>query len=260
MFILGGIAFAGLLLYLVQDKLIFYPERLPENYSFRFDAAYEERFFNASDGTRIHALLFRRADSKGLVYYHHGNAGSLRDWGSVYPEFTDRGFDLLIYDFRGYGKSGGSRNEAVLLADALLIYDLAADEYADRPIIIYGRSLGTGIAGYVASQRRADALILESPYRDFRSLARYHMPWVPGFMVRYHLPLIHYIEAVDSPVYLIHGTGDDIVPYRASAQLKEAFPEKVRLFTVQGGGHNDLDMHPAYRYALDEIFGTTRSE
>lgn len=260
MFILGGIAFAGLLLYLAQDKLIFYPERLPENYSFQFDAAFEERFFDAPDGTRIHALHFRRPDSEGLVYYHHGNAGSLRDWGSVYPEFTERGFDLLIYDFRGYGKSGGSRNEAALLADALLIYDGAADEYADRPIILYGRSLGTGIAGYVASKRRADALILESPYRDFRSLARHHMPWVPGFMVRYRLPLIHYIEAVDSPVYLIHGTGDDIVPYRASSQLTEAFPDKARLFTVQGGGHNDLDMHQAYRDALDEIFRTTRSK
>lgn len=253
-FVLAGLGVAGLLLYVVQDRLIFYPEKLPAHFTFTFDAPFEERYFDAPDGARIHALHFRQPGARGLVLYHHGNAGSLRSWGMVHPAFTERGYDLLIYDYRGYGKSTGKRTEASLLADALLIYDGVAGEYTKGAINLYGRSLGTGIAAWVASCRPARRLVLESPYRDFPSLARHHLPWVPAFMVRYRLPLYRDLQAADCPVYLLHGTDDEIVPYTASLRLVEEFQERVRLFAIPGGHHNDLEMFPLYDSAMDEIF------
>jgi uncharacterized protein len=254
--VLAGLGAAGLLLYAVQDRLIFYPEKLPGHFTFTFDARFEERYFDAPDGARIHALHFRQPGARGLVLYHHGNAGSLRGWGMVHPAFTERGYDLLIYDYRGYGKSTGKRTEAGLLADALLIYDRMAGEYPKGAISLYGRSLGTSMASYVASRRNAHRLVLESPYRDFPSLARHHLPWVPAFLVRYRLPLMDYLKTVKCPVYLIHGTDDEIVPYSNSRLLSEYYPVQTRLFTIEGGHHNDLELYEAYERAMDRIFSS----
>ena len=131
--------------YLFQEQLIFHPEKLSDKYKFIFDTSFEEKSFKALDGSMLNALLFKVENSKGIVFYHHGNAGSLESWGQKAIDFTSRGYDVLMYDYRGYGKSTGNiKNEKMLYADATLIYKELLFDYKERDIIVYGTSLGSG--------------------------------------------------------------------------------------------------------------------
>ena len=119
------------------------------------------------DGGAIHALLLKTERPRGVVLYFHGNAGSLRTWGDIAPEFTSRGYDILIPDYRGFGKSTGQlRDEAMLLQDGMAAYAHLARHYPEGRIVVYGRSIGTGIAAYIARTERPGMLMLESPYFD----------------------------------------------------------------------------------------------
>ena len=96
------------LLFMFQEKLIFFPQKLDKNYQFDFEENFEERYINTSDGIALHGLLFKANNSKGLIFYLHGNAGSLSTWGDVAKTYTNLNYDVFLWDYRGYGKSGGN--------------------------------------------------------------------------------------------------------------------------------------------------------
>ncbi|MGV8078536.1 MAG: alpha/beta hydrolase [Syntrophales bacterium] len=240
-----------------QESLIFFPEPLPTEYRFTFPAPFREVHLSA-DGIELHALHFRASSPRGVILYFHGNAGSLRTWGEIAPAFTRRGFDLLIPDYRGFGKSGGRLDgEGVLLADALRMYDHLRKEYPDQDIVLYGRSIGTGPATWVASQRKPRMLILESPYTSLVDLGAHHYPFLPRTLIRtflkYPLPTDQWIRSVSCPVFLFHGTADDIIPFAMTDRLNAIVTGKHRMIAVPGGGHNDLEYHPVYQRELDRL-------
>lgn len=239
-----------------QEQMLFYPERLPENHVFEFAGDFRERTFDTEDGERLSALHFRVEEPRGVVLYFHGNAGSLASWGDVAGDFVPLGYDVVVVDYRGYGKSTGKiRHEATLFADAASIYDALVREYGEPQIVLYGRSLGTGVAAKLAADRDPRRLVLETPYYDLPSVGHDHYPLLfPHLFLRYRLPTAEHLERVRCPVDLIHGTRDKVVPYEHSERLQQRHPA-VALETIEGGGHNDLRDYPQYHAHLRRILG-----
>ncbi len=244
-----------LLVYLFQEKMAFYPERLPPDYKYEYDADFIEENFTPAKEVLINALLFQSKEKspRGLIYYLHGNAGSLRSWGGVAEDLLPYGYDVLIIDYRGYGKSRGRMSEQGLYADAQFIYEQMGQRYAEKKIVIYGRSIGSGVAARLAMDNRPGMLILEAPFYSMRDLARHHYPFLPAFILRYHLPVYKFLPETQCPVHIFHGTDDNVVPYESGLRLKELLKSKGSFTTVENGGHNDLSNYQVYKDRLSEI-------
>ncbi len=247
-----------LFIYFFQHVMVFHPIKLAPDYKFRFDGKYEERFFEVGDGVKLSALNFKVENPKGVVFYHHGNAGCLESWGYKAKDFNSLGYDLLVYDYRGFGKSTGKLpTEKQLVADANYIYKQLKKDYSESQIVLYGISLGSGIAAKLAQEHHPNKLILETPYYGFYEVAKFHFPYLPArLLLKYHFKTHKYLEKVDCPVYAIHGTNDLVVPYSHSQLLKEKFP-KIDLFTIEGGSHSDLNTYPEYQQKLGEILASS---
>ncbi|WP_237561726.1 alpha/beta hydrolase [Flagellimonas algicola] len=238
--------------YTFQEKLIFLPTQLPSDYAYSFDQPFEELFLEAPDGAQLNALHFKVNNPKGLVLYFHGNAGDLSRWGSIGSTFTNLGYEIVVMDYRGYGKSSGERSEAVLYADAQLFYDHVKGIYDESQIVLYGRSLGTGIASHLASNNTPKKLILETPYYSLVDVAKGRFPILPvGQMLRYRLPSFQYLKSVQAPIRIFHGTEDRVVPYESGKKLFESIPKSdKKMYTIPGGRHNDLEGFEIYKNGL----------
>ncbi len=254
LYILIGIIILILtLIYFFQEKLIFYPEKIPTDYQYQFVNDFIETNYKIDKKTTLNAILFRAESSKGLVFYLHGNAGNLISWGQIAPQFIDNHYDLLIIDYSGYGKSTGKLSEKSLFSDGQFIYDQIKKDYKEDNIVIYGRSIGTGIATHLASNNKPKQLILESPFYNMIDLAKSIYPWLPKFLIRYPLRTDRYIKNVECPIALFHGTNDEIINYKSSLKLEEFLKDTDRLFLIKGGHHNDLSSFESYHYHLGEI-------
>jgi len=261
---IGTICVCSLFIGCSQEGLIFYPEVLPPDYRFAFSQPFEEVNVPVEAAT-LNALLFKAKNKgtdfksvPGVVLYLHGNAGSLRSWGDVAGDFTSRGYDILIPDYRGFGKSTGNiANEKQLLDDGLAIYRMLAKTGPEERIIVYGRSIGTGVATFIARSGKPRMLILESPFLSLIDLASYHYPFLPrpiiSMFLRYPLRNDRRIGEVACPVYLFHGAKDDIIPFDHSVRLERLIRSPHRLIRIEGGGHNDLSDFGLFGRELDQI-------
>jgi pimeloyl-ACP methyl ester carboxylesterase len=154
-------------------------------------------------------------------------------------------------DYRGYGKSTGKLSEEILYKDAQLVYDKAKELLPDRRVIVYGRSIGTPIAAYVASKNDPNTLILETPFYNFKKLVKQTAPYVPLGLVKYEFPTADFADDVKCRIVIIHGTDDGIVPYESGQQLFMVLPEDQReMVKIEGGKHNDLFNFQEYNYAI----------
>ena len=241
------------LLYFVQEKIIFLPTQLAVDYEFRFENPFEEVFLDASDGARLHALHFTNDRPKGLILYFHGNAGDLSRWGEITQYFVEQGFDVLISDYRTYGKSTGVLNEANLHQDAELFYTYALQRYNEADIIVFGRSLGAAIATPLAAKHQPRQLLLETPFYNLHDVAKTRFPFLPTkALLKYIFESDKAIGKVKCPIAIFHGTDDSVVAYDSGKRLFEAI-EKVpkRFYTIDGGGHNDLIEFERYREGVE---------
>jgi len=250
------------LLYAFQEKLIFFPRKLKPDFEFRFANDFEEQFFQIDDKTTINALhFFPKENKKGTILYFHGNAGSLDGWGDVAQEFVALGYEVFIPDYRGYGKSTGPFSEQALYDDARFLYNFLLDLSAEgaeknnaRDIIIYGRSLGTGVAVDLASKVKAKQLILETPFGNFPELAHSQFKIFPvKSLLRYQFRNDLKIKKVTCPIHIFHGTKDQVVPYTESQQLIRILENESLLTTIPNGGHNNLGTFPLFWKKMKEI-------
>ncbi|MEQ8302091.1 MAG: alpha/beta hydrolase [Cyclobacteriaceae bacterium] len=246
---------AGIALYLIQDKIIFLGEPLPENYNYEFNIPVEELNIEMSDGALINTLRFRVDSSKGLIVYYHGNAGNLARWGFVAEDFVKLGYDVAIIDYRQYGKSTGLRTASNVLADAEEVYQYFADKVSEDSIIVYGRSIGTGMASHVAARNKPRMLILETPYYSLNSLAQSLMPFFPvKLALKYKLDNGKNLTKVQCPVYIFHGTDDEVVSFEQGRKLFEnADKSKTTFFSIEGGQHNNLSDFEMYHKYLESV-------
>lgn len=245
----------GLLVYLFQEKLMFHPKKLDQKYEYQFNSPFEEVFLKTKDGAMINALHFKEAGSKGVILYFHGNAGNLNRWGSIGEEFTERNYDVFIIDYRTYGKSTGERTEENLLDDAEMSYNYLLKYYSPDQITIYGRSLGTNFATFVASRNKAKQLILEAPFFSFVDMAQRRFPLLPTKqLLKFKMLTNQYIENVKCPITFFHGKEDQVVPYDSGRNLYDIAPEGHKeMVTIPDANHNNISSFQEYQAKLDQI-------
>ncbi len=251
----------AILLYGMQEKLIFLPTTLPQDYSYSFSRPHEEIFLKSADGAVLNGLHFKQHHPAGAIVYFHGNAGDLSRWGAIVTLLVDKGFDVIVMDYRTYGKSTGKLSETALFEDGQLFYDYAKNRYSEKDILLYGRSLGTAIATKLASQNKPKQLILESPFYSLEDIARKRFPFLPvKWLLRYKLKSNEYIRQAHCPVAIFHGTDDSVVPYDSGKRLFHSITAKQRvLITVNGAGHNNLAGFEKYLRGLDRVLGLDQS-
>lgn len=237
------------LLWFGQERLLFQPTPLPAAQPLATEPDVHERAVQV-DGAVLSVLELRLPDPKGVVFFLHGNAGNLQSW-FVNAEFYRRAnFDLVMLDYRGYGKSSGRiASEAQLHADVRAVWDTVAPRYSGRRVVVYGRSLGTALAATLAAELQPDLTMLVSPYRSMVALAQEHYPWVPAALLRYPLRTDERIAAVRSPVLLLHGERDTLIPPAHSEALRAIAP-RATLRIVPEAGHNDLQVFDSYLGAV----------
>lgn len=240
-------------LYFLQEKIMFFPSVLEQDYQYQFNHNFEELNLNTADGAKLNAIHFKVEKPKGVVLYFHGNAGDLSRWGTITEFFVDKQYDVLVMDYRTYGKSTGKLSEAVFYSDAQLFYNYLKDRYNEEDITIYGRSLGTGIATYLASKNKPKQLILETPYYSILDVAKDRFPIFPvEKLLKYKFPTHQFIEQVSCPFTIFHGTNDQVVPYASAKKLFEkSSKEKATFITIDGGAHSDLANFEAYHHQIE---------
>ncbi|MBO3100116.1 alpha/beta hydrolase [Gelidibacter pelagius] len=244
----------GASLYLLQEKILFLPTVLPQDYQYEFNHPFEEVFLKTEADAVINAIHFKIENPKGVILYFHGNAGDLSRWGTIAEVFVNMDYDVLIMDYRTYGKSTGKLSEAAFYKDAQHCYDYLKASYSDSKITLYGRSLGTGIATYLASKNKAKQLILETPYYSMVDVAKSRFPFLPvEKLLQYKFPTNEFITSVECPIVVFHGTDDGVVPFESGKKLFDIAPKLQATFVeIEGGGHNDLINFKVYRNGIEE--------
>ena len=243
-----------LLFYFYQEKVLFYPQKLPADYVFDYKDKFDEVYPLTTDNTKLHGLLFKADSARGLVFYLHGNAGSLRKWGRVAMPFLANNYDCFVLDYRGYGKSEGEiSSESQLLDDVNTVYKKLIKRYSQENVIVVGYSIGTGPAAYIASKNNPSLLILKAPYYNMNYMRELYYSWIPAFGMRYKLTTNKYLEKVNMPVIIFHGDNDQLIPYESALKLKEEFNENDTLITLLGQGHNGMSKNKDYIKSINWI-------
>ena len=243
-----------LILYFFQEKVIFFPDKLDKNYKFSFSQPFEEINIKTKDGKLLNGLLFIAERSKGLVFYLHGNAGSLDRWGDVAKRYTELHYSVFILDYPGYGKSeGGIKSKAQLFDAIQSAYDDMKNRFEEESIVVLGYSIGTGPAAHLASTNRPRLLILQAPYYSLTDMMRHTYPIIPTFLLRYKFQTSEYLKGCKMPVIIFHGDKDEVIYYGSSLKLKEEMKPSDTLITLRGQGHNSMTDNPDYIAALKTV-------
>jgi hypothetical protein len=244
-------------MYLLQDSLLF----LPQPYvgappAARAGRSVEPLAFQATDGARLRGWLIHPPAPAGrapLVVYYGGNAEEV-SWQAAEPWPAE--WSVALVNYRGYGASEGRPSERDLCADALIVVDALArrpDVDADR-IVLVGRSLGAGVAAYVAAHRPVAGVVLVSPYDSMTAVGRRHYPWLPvGLLLKHPFDAQALAPAIRAPLLAIAGGRDAIIPIAHSKRLFEAWGGPKRWVELPGADHNDIGTWPAYWPAI-EVF------
>jgi len=243
--ILAGIyAIAYVAFFALEDKFIFLSKRLSQDHIFEFKQPFKEYFIKTDSGDSLNSLLFKAAEpSRGLILYFHGNADNLQRWSNYAVDFTQLGYDILMVDYRGYGKSSGKPSEAILYKDAQAVSDWAKENLDYSNLILYGRSLGSAVASKLAITVKPDLLILETPFDEINSV-------LYGFTSTYKFSNVNHIKEVTYPILIFQGTDDWVVPMYSAERLKPFLKKDDRFVIIEGGSHNNLRDFKLYHETL----------
>jgi pimeloyl-ACP methyl ester carboxylesterase len=251
--IIGYVALIAIV-YFVQERFIFKPEKLKADFKYLYDSPFEELFFDVAPGVRINGLHFTVPQPQGLVLYFHGNSRSIKGWAKYAKDFLRYQYDVVLVDYRGFGKSTGKRTEHDMLSDMQFVYDTLAVQYTEHHIVVYGRSLGSGFAAKIASDNQPRYLILDAPYYSFEKVIERFLPILPvRWLLRYHLRTDKWIRHVNCHTYILHGTKDFLIPISNGEKLQALNPRKITLIRIEGGGHNNLPSFNEYHNFIRSI-------
>lgn len=247
--------FFSLFMYFIQDNILFQPQPLAQDHNYVFQTDFKEFNLTTPDSIQLNALHFYAANPKGLILYFHGNAGNLERWGHIASRYVAYNYDVIVMDYRSYGKSTGSPSEATMYADSQLFYDYAKTLYPENDILVYGRSLGTTVSTYLAAQNNPERLILETPLYSVKDVANTRFRYLPiQWLLKYDFPSYKYAAQVQCPALVLHGTKDGVVPFSSGKRLYEAFNASLAQFvTIQDGQHNNLIEFEAFNVAVKQF-------
>ncbi len=253
LFALGKLALTALLVvaalaYLLQERLIFYPQRLSAARQAELLARYpavRELTLDASDGTRLHGWLHPGTTGAPLVLYFGGNAEEVSWMLEEIPRRMPQAAWLLT-DYRGYGASAGSASERTFTADALAWYDYGTRLHSG-PVYAFGRSLGSGVAVALAASRPLAGLVLVAPFDSLVDVGRHYYPFLPvQWMLRQRFDSASLAPAVHAPLLCLVAGSDQVIPLRHSRRLYDAWAGAKRWVALEGAGHNSTDAAPAF--------------
>jgi uncharacterized protein len=240
--------YAGLaaMIYLAQRSLMYFPDRVHVTPAEAGLPEAEEVPLTASDGVRISAWHVPPRDNKPIIVYFHGNGGSLRFRVPRFRKLIDDGIGLVALEYRGYGDSAGSPSEQGLIADGQAAYRFAAAHYPAQQLVLWGESLGSGIAVAVAAERPVGRVILEAPFTSAVGLGAEHYWYLPvRILMKDQFHSDTRIAKVTAPLMLMHGVHDRIVPYAMGERLFELANKPKHFVRFLDGGHEDLDANGA---------------
>lgn len=246
-------------LYYLQDYMLFKPEKLPKDFLFDYENQETKEYnLETRDGAVINGLrFFPKGESKGVVLYLKGNSKSIKGWGKFAVDFTRHGYNVLMVDYRGFGKSTGKRSQKAIKRDLQLVYNKLMEMTTEDRIILYGRSLGSGFATKLASLNNPKMLVLDAPYYSLKKVTARFAPFMPlSLLLKYPLPTYKWLKYVQCPIHIIHGTHDKLIPYKSSIKLSQINPELTKLHTVIKGGHKNLNNFESYHNMLDDILNS----
>jgi len=250
----GGAALVGAV-YLFQRNLLYFPDTDRPDAKRLGLSVVREIELATGDGLRLLAWYVPPGTGRAVIAYLHGNGGNIADRVDRLRRFVDEGFGVLFLEYRGYGGNAGSPTEEGLFADARAGLDfLAAEGVEPDRIILFGESLGTGVAIRMASERPVAMLLLESPYTSIAAVARWHYPFLPvDLLLKDRFDSLSRIGAVRAPLLVMQGGLDRVVPPRSGRELFAAAPEPKEIWIAPDGGHNDLARFGALTTAVDFI-------
>lgn len=262
-----GLIYAGAIawLWFRQERLLFEPDKLAADDRICTDPDTRE-FFLDVPGARLSVAHLARPNARGVFFFLHGNSGNLKKWFVDLDAFRQANFDVVMFDYRGFGKSTGEiESEEQLHADVSAVWNHVAPMYKGMRVVIAGQSLGTGLAAGLSAQlsaagRTPDLTMLVSPYSSMRALAAELYPWVPIQVLRYPLHTLDHAAKLLGDVMLIHGEKDELIPIRHSEELCTEMGKRKgkcmpQLLRVMGAGHGDVHQFPTVRQALLSALG-----
>jgi hypothetical protein len=226
------------------NALLFFPGRRILATPAQVGLAFEDVWVGTADGVRLHGWWVPAREGSAIadVLLLHGNAGNVGDLVLHAVLLSAARLDVLLVDYRGYGRSGGRPSEAGTYLDARAARDALLDRRGVDPqrVVYVGESLGGGVAAELATEHPPAALVLMSTFTSVRDMARRHYPVIPGAVVPDAYPSLRRLPGVRAPVLVVHGDRDELVPLMHAEALFAAAPEPKRLHVIAGVGHNDL--------------------
>lgn len=237
------VIFMAFLCACVERTFVFYPSKYPAGNWQPEDLDIEDAWFTTADGVRLHGWYAAAESPRGYVLFAHGNAGNLSDRAAVVRLLNQQlGLTVLIFDYRGYGRSAGKPSVPGLQLDAQAAHQWLR-QHADidaEQIILLGRSLGTLVMVQLAAERGALALVLESAFSSLAEVGANAYPWLPvGTLLRRDIKAHELIEQYNGPLLQSHGTADELVPIELGQKLFRAAGEPKQWLSLPGLGHND---------------------
>lgn len=247
--ILVAYVIVGVALYFLQEKFLFHPTKIDADAPLNITQSHEELTIPVTEEKLVHITRFTTKDSvvRGTVLYFHGNRDNVERYAPATKIFTQNGYEVWMPDYPGFGKSTGERTEETMKQDAELVFKLLRSRFAADSIIIYGRSLGSGPASWLASRVDCKRLILETPYSSITDLMQnYAFIYPVSWMAKYEFDNKKCLPGVDAPISIFHGTSDRIIPLKLARRLANVVPGNTELIEIEGGGHNNLREYPVY--------------
>jgi len=239
---------AALFLYLKQRRMLYFPSAPVEH-------TYPSMILE-NQGEKITVTITNPGQDKALLYWG-GNGEAVAAGAEVFAKALP-GYTTYLVDYRGYGRSTGTPTEAGLLSDALALYDHIQPKH--QSISLFGRSLGTGVASYVASEREADKLVLITPYDSIESIARDRYPIFPlSLLVKDKYDSLSRVPKIKAHTLILIAEHDTVVPKQHAYKLAAAFPKaQVEVHEIAGAHHNDIAQTAAYHQLLDQFLNKER--
>ena len=232
---------------------VFYPCKVVDLTPASEQMDYEDLYITTKDGIKINAWLVKANAHASTVIFAHGNAGTISDRIMKLKFFHEIGLNIIIFDYRGYGRSMGAPSEKGVYLDVAAVYDYiqARKDIDPARIIGYGTSLGGAVMIELATQRKLAGLIVESSFTSAKEMARMIYPFVPTILMSIKFDSVSKVSKINVPKLFLHSHEDEMIPFSMSQKLYEASAEPKE-FIVTYGGHNEgaLVSHPEIKHQL----------
>ena len=242
----------------LENSLIYFPTAYPDGYWNPPGLKFEDAWFESPDGTKLHGWYVPHPSPRAVLLFAHGNAGNLSHRFELLDVLSSElGVSVMIFDYRGYGRSVGKPTEEGILADARAARAWLAKRVGveESDIVLMGESLGGAVMVDLAAKDGARGLILENTFTSMPHVAAHHYPWIPvKWLMRTQLNSAAKIGTFHGPLLQIHGDADTIVPFDIGKQLFEAANQPKELVVISGGDHNDSRTQENFE-AVDRFLG-----